>query len=100
MSHNWGSYPRKTCDRKGETMTVREMMKLLEGYPGDLRVVVNGYEDGYDDLSPGQISVVRIALNTGVHDWEGRHGDADESNGDADEPAATANALVLCRESY
>ena len=25
-------------------------MKFLEKYPDDLRVVVNGYEDGYDDI--------------------------------------------------
>ena len=32
-------------------MTVKELVKLLEKYPDDLRVVVNGYEDGYDDTS-------------------------------------------------
>ena len=55
-------------------MTVSELIAVLQTHPGDLRVVVNGYEEGYDDLSPGQISVRRIALNTGVEDWEGRHG--------------------------
>ena len=45
-------------------MTVSEMMDLLASYPADLRVD----EEGYDDLSPEQISVVRIALNTGEHD--------------------------------
>ena len=30
-------------------------------------MVVNGYEDGYDDLSPKQVSTVKIALNTGKH---------------------------------
>ena len=55
-------------------MTVSELIETLKAHPGDLRVVVNGYEEGYDDLSPGQISVRRIALNTGVEDWEGQHG--------------------------
>ena len=82
-------------------MTVSEMIDLLGGYPADMRVVVNGYEEGYDDLSPGQVSVLRIALNTGVHDWEGRHGDADEasaSEGSA-ESVTTVDALVLRRVS-
>ena len=35
-------------------MTVNELLQLLKGYPPDLRVVVNGYEEGYDDLSPEQ----------------------------------------------
>ena len=43
-------------------------------HPGDLRVVVNGYEEGYDDLTPDQISIVRIALNTGADYWVGQHG--------------------------
>ena len=76
-------------------MTVNELIQLLNGYRPDLRVVVNGYEDGYDDLSPKQFSVVRIALDTWKHRWEGRHGDP---NG----LTATSNvveALVLRRVS-
>ena len=56
-------------------MTVNELIQLLNGCRPDLRVVVNGYEDGYDDLSAEQLSVVRVALNTGKHRWEGQHGD-------------------------
>ena len=56
-------------------MTVDELIQLLARHSPGLRVVVNGYENGYDDLSPEQLSVVRIALNTGKHPWEGRHGD-------------------------
>ena len=59
-------------------MTVGQLIPVLQSYPQDMRVVVNGYEDSYDDLSPKQISAVRIALNTGKHVWEGRHGRPDE----------------------
>ena len=76
-------------------MTVYELMQLLREHPPYLRVVVDGYEDGYDDLSPEQLSVVRIALNTGKHRWEGQHGDP---NGLAD-GAEVAEALVLRRVS-
>ena len=76
-------------------MTVAEMIQLLAKYLPGLRVVVNGYEYGYDDLSPEQLSVVRIALNTGKHRWEGQHGDA---NGLAD-CADVVEALVLRRVS-
>ena len=82
-------------------MTVSEMIDVLKGYPGDMRVVVNGYEEGYDDLSPEQISVVRIALNTGVNDWEGRHGESEErSPANAAEPAKIVDALFLRRTSH
>ena len=76
-------------------MTVDELIQLLEKYPPGLRVVVNGYENGYDDLTPERLSVVRIALNTGKHQWEGQHEDA---NGLTDE-ADVVEALVLRRVS-
>ena len=51
-------------------MTVRELIDLLQQHPAGLRVVVNGYEEGYDDLSTQQISTTAIALNTGKHTSE------------------------------
>ena len=80
-------------------MTVGEIIEVLSGYPAELRVVVNGYAEGYDDLSPRQISLERIALNTGVNDWEGRHGDADEVPAASRESVTTVDALVLRRTS-
>ncbi len=77
-------------------MIVAELIRELADHPADLRVVVNGYEDGYDDLSPGQISRIRIALNTGKHEWEGRHGDSD---GGAPENAEVVEAALLRRVS-
>ena len=76
-------------------MTIEELIQLLAQYPPDLRVVVNGYEDGYDDLSPEQLSVVSIGLNVGKHPWEGRHGDPDTQSCDAE----VVVALLLRRKS-
>ena len=76
-------------------MTVNELIQLLNGYQPDLRVVVNGYEEGYDDLSPEQIRVVRVALNTGQNRWEGQHGDPSGLTDGAD----VVEALVLRRVS-
>ena len=77
-------------------MTIAELMQVLADHPPDLRVVVNGYEEGYDDLSPQQVARIRIALNTGEHRWEGQHG---EPNGDLREDVEVIEALVLCRVS-
>ena len=76
-------------------MTVDELIQLLAKHSPDLRVVVNGYEDGYDDLAPEQLSVVKVALNTGRHRWEGQHGDPNGLTGSAD----VVEALVLRRVS-
>ena len=56
-------------------MTIGELIQILENYPSDMCVVVSGYEEGYDDLSPEQISVVKIELNTGTQAWQGKHRD-------------------------
>lgn len=80
-------------------MTVSQLLEVLQTHPGDLRVVVNGYEEGFDDLSPDQISLVHITLNTGVEDWQGQHGEADENPADAAATVTTVHALVLRRVS-
>lgn len=60
-------------------MNVGELIRILQTHPQDLRVVVDGYEDGYDDLSPGQLRLVKISLNAGAREWVGKHGDADNT---------------------
>ena len=32
-------------------MTVRELMESLKDYPGDMQIIVQGYEDGYETIS-------------------------------------------------
>ena len=81
-------------------MTVGQLIEVLRTHAGDLRVVVNGYEEGFDDLSPDQLSLVRVALNTGVEDWQGQHGEADHvSAGSEASETTVADALVLRRTS-
>ena len=73
-------------------MTVAELAQVLQTYPGDLRVVVDGYEDGYDDLSPEQLRVVKISLNAGKHQWEGKHGDPNGLTRSAPDAAEVVDA--------
>ena len=80
-------------------MTVREMIELLGRYPDDMRVVVSGYENGYDDLSPGQIRVIPVVLDYGNHVWDGRHGDVGDLPVAARADAQTIDVLALRRTS-
>lgn len=80
-------------------MNVSELIELLREYPANLRVVVNGYEEGYDDLSPEQISVAKISLNMGTQHWEGQHGDPRHQVKETPEAAKIVEALVLRRVS-
>ena len=52
-------------------MTVGQLTRLLQNHPQDMRVVVDGYEDGYDDLTPKQLRVVKLSLNTGTREYVG-----------------------------
>ena len=54
-------------------MTVSEFIQLLGVYPGDLRVVVSGYEEGCDDVSAERVGVKKIWLNGGTDEWQGKH---------------------------
>ena len=75
-------------------MTVSELAQLLAAYPPDLRVVVNGYEEGYDDLEALLVSVREIRLDAGKKWWEGRHRDSEDTR---NEGSAVVNALALQR---
>ena len=81
-------------------MTVKELVELLEKYPDDLRIVVNGYEDGYDDILPERISTTKIQLDAGTPDWEGQHSDPHYESEATTDDAKIVDALVFCRASY
>ena len=81
-------------------MTVSELINLLRNYPADLRVVVDGYEDGFDDLSPEQLSVVTVGLDTGQDEWVGDHIEARFLATELDTTAEVVEALVLRRTSH
>ena len=54
-------------------MTVGDLVRELSRYPDDLRVMVSGYEDGFDDLEPGLLSVQDVALHQHPEWFYGRH---------------------------
>ena len=57
--------------------------------------MVNGYEDGHDDLTPKQIKMTSIALNTGKYHYDGAHGDPAGTKNEAD-----VVEVLLQRASY
>lgn len=81
-------------------MTVNDLIQLLSDHPPDLRVVVDGYEEGYDDLSPEQLRLVKISLNTGRHEYVGTHGDVDYLPNERLPGLQIEEALALRRTSH
>ena len=85
--------------QKPDYLTTGELIRLLSDHPPDLRVVVDGYEGGYDDLSVRQLQRIRIALGVGEEDWYGDHDEPDLVFPEDRRPTESVEALVLRRRS-
>lgn len=75
-------------------MTVGDLVRELSRYPDDLRVMVSVYEDGFDDLEPGLLSVRDVALDRHPEWFYGRH---DTPLPDDAEDIETVPALLIHR---
>ena len=76
-------------------MTVSELIQLLAQHPSDLRVMVQGYEEGYDDLEAGRVVAGEARLNVNSAWYYGRHDRA--LTGDDQTGGETVHALFLRR---
>lgn len=75
-------------------MTTEELIEQLKKFPGK-RVIIDGYEAGYDDV--GRIVLKEIAIDEHLEiGCFGPHGDADYSL--SENPRETA-VLIKCPES-
>lgn len=54
-------------------MTVGELIRILETHPPDLRVMVDGYEGGVDDLEARLLLACDVRLDVHSDWWYGRH---------------------------
>jgi hypothetical protein len=57
-----------------EKMTVSELIQELQTYPPDARVVVLGYESGYDDIT--KVKEIAILPEENPSWYKGRYDDA------------------------
>jgi len=58
-------------------MKVSELIKNLQKLPQELEVIVNGYENGFDDVI--EIELKHIDKNINTNWWDGRHEQNNES---------------------
>ena len=56
---------------KGKLMTIKELIELLGQYPQETRVVVAGYESGFNDIS--KANLIRLRLDAHTEWWYGQH---------------------------
>ena len=62
-------------------MTVIELKKMMENLPDDMKVLVNGYEDGLDEI--GRAETVKVAFNINSEAWNGPHEIDEDSKNEA-----------------
>ena len=71
-------------------MTVQELIAILQTHPGDMRVIVDGYEGGFSD--PTKPHIINISLDVEEHKdcwFYGPHNRAK-----ADDPAPIKALLI------
>jgi hypothetical protein len=74
-------------------MNVGQLIEQLKNYPQDLRVVVNGYEGGYNDVDI--FENLKIVLNYHEEWYYGKHEDAESLYGNNAEQLKTTAVDVL-----
>ena len=62
--------------------TVADLIQLLQLYPQHLRVVVLGYESGYDDIRDLEVSSIQIGAASDPRRLFGQHKDMEYQGGE------------------
>jgi len=63
-------------------MTVKELIEELKKYPGDARVLVEGYENGYDDARHALVG--NFVKKKRPQWWDGDYDHAQDADGAGD----------------
>ena len=74
-------------------MTIQQLIERLNEFPKDTRIMIDGYEGGYEDLEI--IRESKVALNVHENDSPiyGNHDDCDES----EKPHKVIDVLIFRR---
>ena len=64
-------------EKSAPKITVAELIERLQQFPPETRVVVAGYEDGFNDIA--WVDGLDIALNVHTEDYYGAHENAEDA---------------------
>ena len=73
-------------------MNVKELKELLSVYDDTLRVLVSGYESGYDDI--GEVDVISVRMQTDCSACEGDYKPSDDTHSTLKGPEFKALLLL------
>ena len=87
-------------------MTVGELRALLAQYPADLRIVIDGYEGGIEDVAADRLVPATLYLdvnrpgNPFANQWRGPHELLHRIDlADDERPPEQADALIISRHA-
>ena len=84
-----------THEEQRRPLTVNDLIEVLAKYPPDMRVVVNGYEAGFDNLHVSSLQTISIRTKPDHAEWEGENEEAWLNPG-----ANEFSAVCLARKSH
>ena len=73
-----------------DAMNVQQLIEELQKHPPEMRVIVNGYEGGYNDLDSPEQKSIRLNVHLPDKWYYGRHDDEDYPFGSEDGSKETA----------
>lgn len=59
-------------------MTIKELKEKLNSYPDNLRVLVDGYESGFSEIS--EIKKIKVKLNVHTESYYSPHEDTEDAD--------------------
>lgn len=59
-------------------MTIKELKEKLNSYPDNLRVLVDGYEGGFSEIS--EVKKTKVRLNVHTESYYGPHDDTENAD--------------------
>lgn len=71
-------------DEHLEPLTVEGLIEVLAKFPPDSRVVVDGYEDGFEQIDTNSLSTINLRHKPDHADWEGEYEATSRIPGDSD----------------
>jgi len=61
-------------------MRIKELIEKLKSYPNDLKVLVDGYEGGFSEISV--VTKTKVKLNTNTESYNGPHDEVEGADTD------------------
>lgn len=85
----------RICDKHLEPLTVQGLIDVLARFSPDTRVVVDGYEGGFDTLHAGSPRMISIRRKPDHAEWEGEYEEAERNPSES-----VISAVRLPRKSF